>query len=45
MNDDQLEECREYAADYRRIARDHLADARLAKAARLVSRYYGRIAA
>src|ERR1700680_417926 len=30
MNDDQLEECREYAADYRRIARDHLADARLA---------------
>lgn len=45
MNADQAETCREYAADYRRIARDHVADARLAKAARLTSRYHGRIAA
>jgi hypothetical protein len=45
MNADQVEACREYAADYRRTARDHLADARLAKAARLTSRYHGRIAA
>jgi hypothetical protein len=45
MNADQAETCRDYAADYRRIARDHLADARLAKAARLTSRYHGRIAA
>lgn len=45
MNDDQLEECRDIVAGYRRIARDHIADARLAKAARLTSRYHGRIAA
>jgi hypothetical protein len=45
MNADQVETCREYAADYRRIARDRLADARLAKADRLTSRYHGRIAA
>jgi hypothetical protein len=45
MNADQVETCRDYAADYWRIARDHLADARLAKAARLTSRYHGRIAA
>jgi hypothetical protein len=45
MNADQVETCRDYAADYRRIARDHVADARLAKTTRLVSRYHGRIAA
>lgn len=45
LNDDELETCRDYAADYRRIAWDHLADARLAKTARLTSRYHGRIAA
>lgn len=45
MNADQTDACRDYAADYRRIAWDPLADARLARATRLTSRHHGRIAA
>jgi hypothetical protein len=45
MNAEQIEACSEYAADYRRIARHHLADARLAKAACLTSHWHSRLAA
>ncbi len=44
LNRDQVEACRDYASDYRRIAREHIAEARLAKAKRRTSRWRGRIA-
>jgi hypothetical protein len=45
LNRDQVEQCRDYASDYRRIAREHLADARLAKAKRRTSRWRGQMSA